>query len=321
MAHLVPNPPPKNYRNASISKFTVLTKAGEAHIQVWGLPHAATNGEFMIAVDGVGLNGFGRTESQISGGAFFDLKRFIVSGLRSGDRVTVFRNTNFGTPWDGNWVPHAGFVSVSIAADHSARELAGGKLPKYAGNSNISFYPFGSLQQKPPVKEAQWLRSVTDTLDKICANALGKAIVGLVTSPIIIHPWVPNFANATSEVAFSPQTWSTPQGPGSAPDEVLLHELVHVLERNYGGYTDGWGFAFDKSDFMTVNATNVYSCLLGRGLRKDHHGFNFLPQVYFTDPQKHFNDFADNFRRAQAQTPALYNVLKTASNLWNPFKF
>ena len=323
MAHMVPNPPPRNYKDRAISQFTVLSKNGEAHIQAWGIPRAATDGEYMVAVQGTGLNGFGRTELHISGGAYVDLKRFIVWGLRSGDNVTVFRNSNFNTPWGANWVPHANFVSVSIAVDHSAQLLAEGKLPKYAGNANISFYPFGSLQQQPPVKEVDWLRSVTDTLDNICANALGlgKAIVDLITSPVIIHPWVPADANASSDVSFSPQSWSSPKGPGSSPDEVLLHELVHVLERNYNGYTDGWGFVFDNSDFMTVNATNVYSCLLGRGLRKDHHEFTFLPQVYFDDPQRHFNDFSDNYRRAKAQTPALYDVLKRGSNLWNPFKF
>src|SRR5438309_67053 len=80
-------------------------------------------------------------------------------------------------------------------------------------------------------------------------------------------------------------------GPGSRADEVLLHEFIHIVDKNYSAYTDAQGFAFDGSDFLSVNATNVYSCLLGRGLRKDHHGFNFLPTTYFTTPRKHFDDF------------------------------
>ena len=102
---------------------------------------------------------------------------------------------------------------------------------------------------------------------------------------------------------------------------MLLHEFIHVLDNNYSGYTDAKGFQFDSMDFLTINATNVYSCLLGRGLRKDHHGFDFLPNEYFTNPRKHFDDLRADYDLAKGAAPQLYSVVKSGSKLWNPFAF
>jgi hypothetical protein len=78
-------------------------------------------------------------------------------------------------------------------------------------------------------------------------------------------------------VRFSP--WMLPYGdklPGYAPEELLLHELVHALNGVKGLYTPvGHGSEknFDMPDeFMAIVLTNLYSSQLGRPLRKDHHG-------------------------------------------------
>jgi hypothetical protein len=94
-----------------------------------------------------------------------------------------------------------------------------------------------------------------------------------------------------------------------------------VIEYNAGNYSDGSGFVFDGSDFLTVNATNVYSCLMGRGLRKDHAGYKLLPQPYFDEPRKHSTEFSANYALAKSNAPLLCNVLKTGSDRWNPFKY
>ena len=217
---------------------------------------------------------------------------------------------------------HSAAVTVDkIVADRYAQALVAGTLPKYAGNSNIELYPFGARQCRPPISEQAWLQSVVKTLDTINANALGRAILGLIKSRIVIYPWVPPFANAFSDVSFTPQNWDRPEYPGMRADEILLHEFIHTLDNQYSGYTDAKDFRFDSTDFLTVNATNVYSCLLGRGLRKDHQGFQFLPNEYFTNPRKHFDDFKADYDLAKGAAPQLYSVLKGGSTLWNPFVF
>jgi hypothetical protein len=138
---------------------------------------------------------------------------------------------------------------------------------------------------------------------------------------VVIHPWVPPNSNAISDISFTPQSWVKTDLPATRADEVLLHEFIHVLDDCYTGYTDAWGFQFDTTDFLSVNATNVYSCLLGRGLRKDHQGSHFMPNEYFKNPRKHFDDLRANYDRAKAAAPQLYTVLKGGSKLWNPFAF
>src|SRR5262249_9235070 len=251
-------------------------------------------------------------------GPYANMRRFHLKGLRTGDQIAIFRDTNFLN----NWVQHSAAVTVDqITADRYAQALVAGTLPKYAGNPNIELYPFGALQCTPPLSEQAWLRSVIKTLDTISANPLGRAILGLIKSRVVIHPWVPPYVNALSDISITPRAFDKAEGPGERADEVLLHEFIHVLDNDYGGYTDAQGFQFDTSDFLSVNATNVYSCLLGRGLRKDHHGHAFLPNEYFTNPRKHFDDFRVNYDHPKSVAPQLYSTLKGGSKLWNPFVF
>ena len=325
MAHIVPNPPNRDSANQSMQKFNILTTTGEADIFAWGLPDTATDTWFTIAFVGTGPDGdTGRLTAIMAPrpGPYPNMRRFHLRGLRTGDRIAIFRDANTAMPGPSNWVQHSAAVAVDkIVADRYAGALAAGTLPKYAGNANIQLYPFGSLHRRPPVSEQVWLQSVLKTLDTISANPLGRAILGMITSRVVIHPWIPPYANANSGINFSPQDWSGAEGPGSRADEVLLHEFIHIIDNQYDGYTDALGFTFDATDFLTVNASNVYSCLLGRGLRKDHSGFDFLPNEYFTNPRKHFDDFRANYDRAKAAAPQLYSALKSGSTLWNPFVF
>ena len=324
MAHIVPNPPNRDSANQSMTKFSILTTTGEADIFAWGLPDMAFDTEFTIAPVGTGTNGFSRLVVSMASrpGPYANMRRFHLKGLRSGDQIAIYRETSGGAPIS-NWVQHSAAVTVDkIIADRYAQALVAGTLPKYAGNPNIELYPFGARHRTPPMSEQAWLQSVVRTLDTINANPLGRAILGLLKSRIVIHPWIPPYANANSEVNFTPQTWDKgAERPGGRADEVLLHEFIHVLDNDYGNYVDAQNFEFDKTDFLSVNATNVYSCLLGRGLRKDHHGFDFLPNQYFTNPRKHFDDFKVDYDLAKAAAPQLYNVLKGGSKLWNPFAY
>lgn len=322
MAHIVPNPPHKDYRSKELRRFNIGLALGDARVIVWGLPKGATDDEFMIGRTNTGTDGYSHLLSKIVHGPAFDLHTFTVKGLKHGDEIALFRDTAFGTRRDSNWVRHSTNTAVvdRVYADTSAPLEAKGKLPTYANNSNIRFYSFGSLQRKKPLSQASWQKGVTDTLDKLWANPLGQKVVKLITAPLTIYPYLPMDGNADAEIHFTAQDSEIATDPGDSADETLFHELIHVIENNAGQYKDGHGFAFDGTDFLTVNATNVYSCLLGAALRKDY-GDEPMPRDYFVAPLKHFRDFIGNYKLAKARVPQLYQVLATSSPLWNPFQF
>jgi len=322
MAHIVPNPPHKDYRSKELRRFNIGLALGDARVIVWGLPKGATDDEFMIARSNTGTDGGSHLISKIVPGPAFDLHTFTVKGLRAGDEIALFRDTTFGTRFDPNWVRHSTNIAIvdRVYADTSAVLEARGKLPTYANNANIQFYSFGSLQRKKPLSQASWQKGVTDTLDKLWANPLGQKVVKLITSPLTIYPYLPMDGNADAEIHFTAQDSEIATGPGDAADETLFHELIHVIDGETSQYKDGHTFEFDGSDFLSVNATNVYSCLLGAALRKDH-GDRRLPHAYFVTPLRHFRDFIDNYKLAKAKAPQLYQILATSSQLWNPFQF
>ena len=81
------------------------------------------------------------------------------------------------------------------------------------------------------------------------------------------------------EIHFTP---SSASGPGSLPDEVLFHEMVHGL-REMQGLADMWPTNdslrdYDnEEDFLAIVMTNVYiSSKGGTQLRANHHGYHPL---------------------------------------------
>jgi len=202
-----------------------------------------------------------------------------------------------------------------------------------------------------------WLDSVKTVMDNINRNAIGMIVLQHVTHKVRIIPNTRDIAcNAYAgqqtvsstfllfidtsytqgEIQFTPSL-CTGGGCGDAADEILVHEFVHQLEDNYGGYSNSpvptrppaVTFEFGSpgppvADFMTVTITNLYTSTNGRRLRKDHVGFLEIPAAYMTDPagpQRFFVDFQpnfDSFKDRESETNAL---LETASTTWNPFKF
>jgi hypothetical protein len=316
MAHLVSIPAPADYWRPQLSKLSLFDKNGTAALSVWGLSEPYHDDMWCV-----GAEGTERVASNLYKSKNPDLISFNLRGIRDGDKLRVYRNLGYPSRYE--WVKHSEAVTVAyVQGDKWATLRAQDKLPKCKHNANISYYPHGIAQRRPPLSEEQWLQSVINVFDKICSNALGNQIVKMVSRKIFISPWIHNTTNAMSDILFTPADFAGKFAPGQQVDEVLLHEIVHVVEGSNSGYSDTVpGFKFSGSDFLSVNATNVYSVLLGRALRKDHNGFAFLDNSYFTDPKKHFQDFSANYAVAKAHNPALYNVLKNSSNLWNPFKF
>jgi hypothetical protein len=75
-------------------------------------------------------------------------------------------------------------------------------------------------------------------------------------------------------------TQQCPRFAGRAPDEVLLHEMVHalnVLTHQLAGYESAPAGFGNLEEFTAVLFTNLYSSQTGRPLRADHSGHEQLP--------------------------------------------
>jgi hypothetical protein len=223
---------------------------------------------------------------------------------------------------DSKWKRFSEYVEVdSNVADRFAALSVSGRLPRSHFNNHISFYPFGALQANQPMPESEWMDKIEDALGKVSRNVIGAAVLKGIRKDITIYPYLPADKNAFSDVHINPKQWTTEFRPGANVDEILLHELIHVVENNYSMYENRWGFMFDGSDFLTVNATNVYSCMLGRALRKDHHDFLSLPVEHFENPRLHYEQQAPNYMRADASAGDLVDVLRKIEGVWNPFSY
>lgn len=309
MSHLVPNPPPANYHVPGLFNFNVLSPDGRGKILAWG----ANDPRWLWRV---GTDNAYEVVSEASPGPLPDLTLFDLRGARPSLKLAIFVDQRDGH----GWKRFSEYINVdSNVADHYAAAFLAGTLPKSRYNNHISFYPFGALQAYQPMSEADWMNKVEDTLGAINRNEIGRAVLRNISIDITIFPYLPAAKNAWSDVHINPQQWTGDFRPGAGVDEILLHELIHRVENNAGGYQDRWGFMFDATDFLTVNATNVYSCMLGRALRKDHHSFMLLPDEHFRNPKLHYNQQKPNYKLAESRVPNLVSTLKNIRGVWNPF--
>lgn len=302
MAHFVHIPVPKNPGDHGISSLSLKDANGTCAIGVWGMPAKST----VQASD----------NPRFVAGKYHQVGHvqcFYLRGLKAGDEIAAFLPT--GERYT-SWLP-----IKFVRGDHLAKQRKAGTLPRSAHKSNFILDSHGSLQRKPAVKEADWTKAVEANIAKIKANAIGAGILGGLVRDITITPHISSELNANSAVNFTPQQWNG-NAAGNRADEVLLHELIHVLENNFSGYADNPadGLKWDDSDFLTVTVTNMYQSMLGRPLRKDHHGFNVLPANYKTNPATFKAAQAANFTSVQTRLPAYFRIWAASSAPWNPFK-
>jgi len=306
MTHFVPIPPGPNYQVPRLKELSLFDKNGTASISVWGMPANAT-------VEAENNPRFVAAPYRTSG----DLTSFYLRGLVAGDRIAVqLADGRFWTAW----------LPIKFAAgDKHAKERKDGTLPRSRHMSNVILDAHGSEQRHPPVSEHDWLAGVESALGKIRANPVGRMITSSIVRDITIHPFIPSEINANSSILFTAQIFAGNNAPGARPDEVLFHELCHVLERNFDGYFDfpADTLEFDDSDFFTVMATNVYASVAGRPLRADHHEFNPMIALY-RDPATGVaqlkTNHTVNFRSIKTRMPAVARALSGAPAVWNPFR-
>jgi hypothetical protein len=131
-------------------------------------------------------------------------------------------------------------------------------------------------------------------------------------------------------VSYDPRNYATfgrdglgAQGPGSAPDEILLHELVHAM-RDVNGQGDrcfGCPQGYKSyEEFVAVVITNVYSSEGGRPLRKNYNGFDPLTDSVLSTSQGFFTAYQEYLLPLRAAHQNLYSALKRATGIaFNPF--
>jgi hypothetical protein len=307
MAHLVPFPPPPVHHVPSITRFSIpATYAGIGYICAWGCSPAN--------VWRVGTSRWDEVVSTpVAPAPAPDLMQFELRGARKGQKIALWIRNG------AEWVRYSEFVDVDTNLADSYESLPKGRLPKSASCSEISLYPFGSLQGTPALSEVEWMAKVEAVLRKISSNVVGRAVLRNLRG-VTIYPYVANAANAWSDILYNPAFWERSTAPSCSPDEILLHELIHRVERDADYYQDRYGFMFDGSDFLTINATNVYSCLNGRALRKDHHGMQYLPDEHFRNPKLHYEQQRTNYLLA-ARSIDLVGALSGVTGVWNPFRY
>ena len=132
---------------------------------------------------------------------------------------------------------------------------------------------------------------------------------------------------ADAIVAFKPEAWgpsglTSKQGPGSAADEILVHELFHASRHIQGlrntcfGAPNGWG---DYEEFLAVTLCNVFSSETKRPLRAGHFGFKPLPADLATS-SSFLAKFKDYLEPVRSDHPHLFSALKKATGIpFNPF--
>lgn len=301
MAHFVNIPIPKNPGDHGISTLSLKDPNGTCNIGVWGMPkgskvEAADNPRF--------LAGKSYTQGHV--------QVYYLRGLKAGDEIAAFLPT--GERYT-SWLP-----IKFVKGDHLAKQRAAGTLPRSAHKNNFILDSHGALQRKPPLKEEDWTKAVENNILTIKGHPLGAQVLAALTRDITFTPRIGNlFAN--SAVNYTPQQWAGDKA-GNRSDEVLFHELVHLLESNFNGYVDNPsdGLNWDKTDFLTVTVSNMYSSLIGRPLRKDHHGFASLPAAYATNPAAFKAAQIANFNSVRARLPSLFAAWAASTAGWNPFK-
>jgi hypothetical protein len=302
VAHFVPIPPPRDFETPRLTELSLFDPNATAAIAVWGMPD---NSEVLAENN----DAFAAQEYRKQG----HLRFYYLRGLKAGDRIAAFLPT--GGQFTG-WLP-----IKFVKGDKFAKQRAAGTLPRSKHKTNFTLDPHGSAQRHPSVPEDVWLRTVDETILKIKGNPIGREVLGGLIKEITIAPYIPADANANSGVVFTPQTWRG-AAAGDRADEVLFHEFVHVLENNFGGYTNHPtdGLVFSGTDFLTVTATNLYSSIAGRPLRKDHAGFAPLPAVYASNAANYRAAYAANFASIRSRLPAYFRAFAASAAPWNPFK-
>lgn len=200
-----------------------------------------------------------------------------------------------------------------------------------APNIIVGTDPAQSVAQVRASKPEVYKKAVLDCLDEIwdkswTGTAVIQAIAKISGKKVIITPFNDPFCNAESDplpswgkpgeisVRFSPSAWSSngscsKGAPGSMPDEVLLHELVHAYRQMKGRVlgigVSVPGFQYENEhEFYSILLTNIHMSVKNqRVLRRDHRRFsapNSLMYPELSSSEPFLTNFSDHRRLVKA---------------------
>jgi len=286
-------PPPPNYQVPQTT-FKADSSGRNDKIFVWGAPPAGTwrvGTDIASEVKSIPIDWMFKE--------YADLTYAELQGVRPGMRLAVF----ISRPMPVQWQRVSPYVDV--VSDKASTQS------KY---KRISYYP---LSDQPTISSEKFEKA----LELLSSNLIGQAVLDALRDDVIVR-LDDSSASAERTTSGEKRIWVNVQSDGFRPgfgvDELLLHELIHVVENWYDGYEDRYNFQWDKTDFLTVTATNVYSCMRGRALRKDH-GYLPLPNPHFKDPKLHWTEQRPNYVKAGRSIPSLVRIMSRIRNVWNPF--
>jgi hypothetical protein len=323
MTHFVSDPEPYDYWMPRISTMSIPAKNGKAKINVWHIGH-----------DEIVL----RVESQHPRFAYYPndrgqphksaLRRFVVEGLITGDRIAVFKpgEANDDTLRLTSWL-----LIESVAIDRRAR---GAALRPSDHMPNIKLDTFGLNSSNYPMDGSEFIKKVNAAILRIKLNHIGNKILSKVlgSGDVIIFFSENNYIKTSVNnygdsqqmtIALEYKYLLDNKNPGSSLDEVIFHEFAHHADGFADTYKNiGDGLLHDKTDFFSVTVTNVYASIHGRPLRKDHPSFSHMIPRYqgAAGEAKFSNAYKDNFAQVRSAIGSeLYHDLVFADAPWNPF--
>jgi hypothetical protein len=234
---------------------------------------------------------------------------FMLRGLLGGDEIAAFDPSgNQQTAW--------------LPITKSAGDRGGAVIRQSTNFPNVKMDARGSNQGLAPMVEEDWLSWTERCLGKFKENPVGRKVMGFVTTPVTIMPFLKGDKNADARVGiirFTPSLFGSDFRPGARPNEILFHEFCHLADGLLSTYTDNTAipFQYDRFDFFSVTATNVYASHVKRPRRHDHNGFAPLSTSF--DPAVFLTAVKGNFDKLKAAKPALYAAVGSTGGPWNPF--
>jgi len=216
------------------------------------------------------------------------------------------------------------------------------------------------LYGKGVAAEVAYIKDVQNDLVKIFGTTVGLQVLrGIAGSPkgkMYIMPYIPDYqadlgrCNAFASepswdvegffdyeadfwgdniiLRYTHSDWSAGSecattGPGSRPEEILLHEMIHGLRNLYGVSNTrplgGWMANYDnEEEFYAILLTNIYMSERGQiRMRADHHGFTSLskPEFFLNNP-----GIFDLVSKLYQQQPALCANIATVECDFNPLR-
>ena len=322
MTHFVSDPEPSEYWVPRISTMSIPAKNGKANINVW-YPGSA---RIKLCVESQHPrfkyypNDRGKPHKK-------GLRRFVVEGLITGDRIAVFEGGSADDDTSSSGSQQTAWLVISAVKIDKHAPLA-----VSSHRHNISIDTFGLNSANYPMDGGLFVKKIDNAIGRIQSNPIGRLILDAVTGSVVIFftesnkiPTAATTYGPTNQkvIALESTYLQGSHAPGASLDEVILHEFAHHADGYIGTYINiGDGLDHDKSDFFTVTVTNVYASIYHRPLRKDHIGFANMIRLYqgSAGEAKFSHAYTANFATVRSAIGStLYNALVFADAPWNPF--